>query len=727
MEEPSVHRNSPKPARSSPILVTSKEDMTDNIRRFYWEFDRNAKNGNSVLIDTSLYFVYDPISGWFAPATYAMVANATLLCNQPYSTNEAQIILAGSELRTKLETVCGPAINDSTVLQSFQDWLSTWGIKYVDQIRVYPTGEITDSPVLSTFCLEITNLNVARERGTGKPYRYKPLMLLAAIRAILEDQPLVYSNPLRKYYQEFQKAIGIDVANANLPFYHLMGDGFWQVMHGSEPIPYSGANSISNLNGTYASIEEKRGYCIKNQFLRPIVIEAIKEKWFTADEWQSLCNVWPGLAEVPDISRDADNTSQTTSEAQSVVAEKEEEYVSRTKKAAFFLVPTFPPQWDWEAAMGRLIDNINRSGFYFEPWQIAAYITALRTKPFVILAGISGTGKTKLPHLVAEALGMKSVTIPVRPDWTDSSDLQGYTDLQGAFRPGTFLKVAHQAQEDQDTTYVVVLDEMNLARVEHYLAEVLSRIEERRIVAGTWQCDPLLSVSTSDPHDEWHKVVLPPNLALVGTVNMDESTHGFSRKVLDRAFTLEMSDVELQRWGTQGASITPEKWPVAVMLPRYTTLAQVSSKDDQVAQVVKKVISTLETLNIHLWLAQLQVGYRVRDEIALFALNAKEIERFFMTSNEEPVDPLDLAISMKVLPRIVGGSGAVRRTLVAIIGWAVSRNDRFTDSDADEITARWQNEGRPSALSNTAFPRCAARACLMWERINDEGFTSYWL
>ena len=76
-----------------------------------------------------------------------------------------------------------------------------------------------------------------------------------------------------------------------------------------------------------------------------------------------------------------------------------------------------------EEYVSRVIKAIAESGFYFEPWQIAAYITALRTKPFVILAGVSGTGKSKLPALVAKVTGGVSKLLPVRPDWTDSSDV----------------------------------------------------------------------------------------------------------------------------------------------------------------------------------------------------------------------------------------------------------------------------------------------------------------
>jgi hypothetical protein len=385
--------------------------------------------------------------------------------------------------------------------------------------------------------------------------------------------------------------------------------------------------------------------------------------------------------------------------------------------------------FDLSSAIEGLVRRIGQAHYVFEPWQVAAYVTALRTKPFVILAGVTGTGKSTLPRLVAEATGGESRLVPVRPDWTDSADVLGYSDLQERFRPGAVLQVAREAMEHPEQYWTCVLDEMNLARVEQYFAEVLSRIEDRRPHPdGGYMSQRLLGENVRDA--QWSQVVLAPNFGLVGTVNMDESAHGFSRKVLDRAFTLELSEISLTRWesevapGTEGAYVS---WPPSAWYPRANALGHLTDLTPQDREVISRIITTLTQVNSFLTQAQLQVGYRTRDEVALFVLHAGEISSTFVTSANEQVDPLDLALHMKVLPRIIGGSGSVRRAILQLMGWATSGVPLDSEDQTQPIMNRWEAVGRANALPGVQFPRTAARLCLMWERVMAEGFTSFWL
>ncbi|MFD1886884.1 MrcB family domain-containing protein [Paenibacillus wenxiniae] len=135
----------------------------------------------------------------------------------------------------------------------------------------------------------------------------------------------------------------------------------------------------------------------------------------------------------------------------------------------------------------RIGDYVSGSGFYFPAQLTHNFYLSLKTRPFVILAGISGTGKTRLVRLFAEAIGATAengqfTLIPVRPDWSDPAELIGYRDLSGMFQPGPLTLVIREASrpENRKKPYFVCLDEMNLARVEHYFSDMMSLLETQK-------------------------------------------------------------------------------------------------------------------------------------------------------------------------------------------------------------------------------------------------------
>lgn len=205
------------------------------------------------------------------------------------------------------------------------------------------------------------------------------------------------------------------------------------------------------------------------------------------------------------------------------------------------------------------------------------YITAIKSKPFLLLAGISGTGKSRIVRELARACWEEGTDeykaqkpknfqmVQVKPNWHDSSDLIGYVSRvsgKAEYVAGEFLKFIAKAWEDTETPYFLCLDEMNLAPVEQYFAEYLSVIESRKSHGdGIVTTDPILEkadeewyfnltaslTSDEDIRKQFNEegISIPQNLIVVGTVNMDETTFSFSRKVLDRAMTIEMNEVDL--------------------------------------------------------------------------------------------------------------------------------------------------------------------------------------
>ena len=389
--------------------------------------------------------------------------------------------------------------------------------------------------------------------------------------------------------------------------------------------------------------------------------------------------------------------------------------------------PAPPSGFDRAAAVERLLEALAAQGYRFAPWVVAAYVAAVRTKPFAVLAGVTGVGKSRLPVLVAAATGGVATVLPVRPDWTDPGEALGYTDLGGRFRPGALLQAARAATEDPARHHTLVLDEMNLARPEHYLAEVLSRMEGRRPTTGGWASPPLLSNASGGP---WDAVGLPPNLALVGTVNVDESAHPLSRKVLDRAFTLELDAPSLTEWSAAapatGAAPIVHPWPASAWVPRAIRLGELGALAHADAARVEAAVTAMAEADALLAPAGLGVGYRARDEAALFVLHAAETPAAFRESDGTPVDPLDLALLMKLLPRLEGGRRAVRDGLLALLGWATDGTPRRDDLDAAPLLDGWTAAGRPAALDGARHPRTAARLARMAEAMLDDGFASFW-
>lgn len=386
-----------------------------------------------------------------------------------------------------------------------------------------------------------------------------------------------------------------------------------------------------------------------------------------------------------------------------------------------------PEPFDRAAALEALLTYLEQRGFVYAPWVGAAYVTALRTKPLVILAGPTGTGKSKLPLLVAEATGSVVQLIPVRPDWADSTELLGYVDLQGRFRPGMLLRLMQEAQQQNERFVVGVLDELNLARPEQYLAEVLSRIEDRRpLPKGGWTTEPILQQSLAPADQGWARVAWSANFALVGTVNVDETTHGFSRKVIDRAFTIELAEIDLAAMPAVTAPSNPMLWPATAWFPRALRLAEWPTLSDAEQQRIQQVLDTLQTLNRWLQPAGFPIAYRTRDEVALFVLHATETLEAFRTRTGEPVDPLDLALWMKVLPRLQGSSPMLRQALCALLGWAVTGAPAQRDDELRRLLDAWTTAGYPDRWLEAAFPTTAARLAHMWIRLEGEGFASFW-
>lgn len=349
-------------------------------------------------------------------------------------------------------------------------------------------------------------------------------------------------------------------------------------------------------------------------------------------------------------------------------------------------------------------------------------LTAIKTKPFILLAGISGTGKSRLVRTLAYKTCSKEELrkdpkkpgnfelIPVRPNWHDSSELMGYVSrINGEkYITTSFLKFIAKAWKHTDVPFFLCLDEMNLAPVEQYFAEYLSIIETRQVKDGKLVTDYIISKETFENQNLYNQLLtdlalsgsefsegisIPSNLVVIGTVNMDETTHSFSRKVLDRAMTFEMNNVDL----TAGLELSKNDWSYPEsfiskneIIGNYTSGAEVYS---QTFKEKDEVIGFLKKINNELDGTPFKIAYRVRDEFLIYCFYASQNPTANWLTNA-----LDEMTSMKILSRIEGDetkTGKVLTNLQRII----TADFKKSYEKIKEMETRLQSNGYTSFWS----------------------------
>ena len=366
-----------------------------------------------------------------------------------------------------------------------------------------------------------------------------------------------------------------------------------------------------------------------------------------------------------------------------------------------------------KAEFSNLIIN-SAQGYYLQ------YLTALRTKPFMLLAGISGTGKSRIVRKLAQATvteelqkteGYKGTDftndrwtlhsptnfelIQVKPNWHNSMDVIGYLSNipspHYVFTP--FIEFIVKAWQHPEVPFFLCLDEMNLAPVEEYFAEFLSAIESRSFEGGEYMTDPIIKpfnsfgedvakmmVNTLFPnftaadknsflgkivdHLETKGLTLPKNLMVIGTVNMDETTFSFSRKVLDRAMSVEMNEVNYDSFlndttddDLKAIVNTFEKNSDAdlnaLLVDRHIEAKEIIEELGEDAQFA---INYLKRVNALLEGTPFKLGYRAANEALIYLQASQEF------GQTDRIAALDNFTLMKILSRIEGDETKLKIT-----------------------------------------------------------------
>ncbi|MGI2153839.1 McrB family protein [Shewanella oncorhynchi] len=388
----------------------------------------------------------------------------------------------------------------------------------------------------------------------------------------------------------------------------------------------------------------------------------------------------------------------------------------------------------------------------------------LLPKPFVLLAGISGTGKSRFVRKQAQYTGDGKTNfelVSVRPDWHEPSDLLGYVSRlssDGAeyvvtnvlkFMVRAWLDIIENVDADswsqkpfsQIRPFWLCLDEMNLAPVEQYFADYLSVIETREWKDGEYSCDPLLKKDVFEQlkepaltklqqdlglkkHDElWkyfinHGIAIPFNLVVAGTVNMDETTHGFSRKVIDRALSFDFGEFfpnAVEEFFDETLKPKALSYPL-FSHAKFEQFEKVAADSD-----ATKTKAFFNAINSMLKNTPFELAYRAFNELCLAVIS------FAPNDDIELAAVFDDFLMCKVLPRIEGDDdklmGSTGQNLL----------EQLSSVLESQLAVIWDQE-RPDLLrEKRGFPDevisipCRSRTKL--DRMNQllaRGFTSFW-
>lgn len=337
------------------------------------------------------------------------------------------------------------------------------------------------------------------------------------------------------------------------------------------------------------------------------------------------------------------------------------------------------------------------------------FITSLATKRFVILTGLSGSGKTRLAMALGQWFGSGHWTVvPVRPDWTSPDALFGYenglsAEIDGhrAWQVPATLEFMLRAAADPARPYLLILDEMNLAHVERYFADVLSGMESD---------EPILPNLQRNGAGEWRPIgqplPLPSNLFVVGTVNVDETTYMFSPKVLDRANTIEFRVETTDLSGTPG----PLQSINTASPNLVTSFLSIATTPPDLTDAHAALGDTLRELHGLLAVHGREFGHRTFSEALRFAA------LYQLAGGDDSTAALDLQVLQKVLPKFHGSVREISEPLTAVAAWAFAGPGQPTPADFDPLGTH----DAPPAL-----PLSFEKAVRMVRRLRANHFVSF--
>ena len=300
------------------------------------------------------------------------------------------------------------------------------------------------------------------------------------------------------------------------------------------------------------------------------------------------------------------------------------------------------PEYDRSMSLSEICEDFrnfacNRMGLYYDLRTIRLMFAGLASTKMILLQGISGTGKTSLPYSMGKYFRNDATIASVQPSWRDRTELFGYfNEFTKKFNETEFLRRIYEAGYNDDIN-VIVLDEMNIARVEYYFAEMLSVLEmpdpnewKLELVPASWPDDPVHLVDG--------KLQIPQNVWYVGTANNDDSTFAVSDKVYDRALVINLD--------SKGVPFeAPDTDPKRISYKYIEGLYQKAFKDHPVSQKLLDDIAKLDLYVIEHF--RVAFGNRIMKQMLLFV-------PAYVACGGTELDGIDYVLATKVFRKFEG-------------------------------------------------------------------------
>lgn len=341
------------------------------------------------------------------------------------------------------------------------------------------------------------------------------------------------------------------------------------------------------------------------------------------------------------------------------------------------------------------------------------FVASLLTKPFLLLSGLSGSGKTKIAQGFVQWISQSSIqykVVPVGADWTNREPLIGYPN---GLDPNLYttpdngvLQLIIEASQNSALPYFLILDEMNLSHVERYFADFLSIMESNdtiKLYTGKER-------TSADGRVIPFELGWPSNLFIIGTVNIDETTYMFSPKVLDRANVMEfrLTNEDLNTYLTK-----PSKPNLDALVGRGSLMAasflEMARSNDLV--ILKDVSNVLSEFFLELSSVGAEFGYRTANEIVTLITRLGKLDPSL--SNDEKID---IAVMQKLLPKLHGSRSKIVKVLESILKICLLNGDLFKIEDL--YTRKFED-------TEIRYPISFEKISRMYANVMVNGFTSY--